>query len=134
MKYLPAAKSGLWLLWMVIYGLALSLLMWGVRYAVREETFSFTIALRLMLLSYGMAAIVNLFGWLGARWLWLLTTAGIVAGMAVMLWYAYRDLSGWEDLIGFLSFLLIAAAGLVLGALAEGIRFIAALRRSRSRR
>jgi hypothetical protein len=129
MKYLPAPKSSRWLLWFACYGLLLTLLLWANRFIAWKEPFESLIALRFMLLSFGLAAVVNAFGWLGARWVWLLASAGLAAGIAVMLVYAYRDMDGWGDLIGFLSFLLITGAGFVLGLLAEGIRIVMLKRR-----
>lgn len=41
-----------------------------------------------------------------------------------MLGYTYKEMSGWEDLAGFLAFSLFSCAGFALGLLAEGIRLL----------
>lgn len=71
-----------------------------------------------------VAGIVNTLGWLGARLLWVFSTAGIIIGAAFMLGYTYKEMSGWEDLAGFLAFSLFSCAGFALGLLAEGIRLL----------
>lgn len=80
--------------------------------------------LRLALFSIIVSVIVNSLGWLGARLVWIITTAGIIIGMGFMFSYTYRDMSGWEDLAGFLSFSLFTLVGFAIGLLAEGIRLL----------
>jgi hypothetical protein len=62
---------------------------------------------------------------------WIFSTAGVVLGISLMFIYTSRDMSGWEDLAGFLSFLLFTAGGFVLGLLVEGSRLLVQYMRRR---
>ncbi|OMD95727.1 MULTISPECIES: hypothetical protein [Paenibacillus] len=124
MKFLPAAKSKRWFLWMIVYAILLWLLFPLHRFVMLAQEMDTTLLLRFALFSVVVAGIVNTLGWLGARLLWVFSTAGIIIGAAFMLGYTYKEMSGWEDLAGFLAFSLFSCAGFALGLLAEGIRLL----------
>lgn len=124
MKYLPAARSAQWITWLLCYTFLLSGLLWLNRLLFWSHGFSLTIALRLLLLSFVLAGIVNGLGWLGGRLVWIFTTVAIVFGIIAMYLNSSRNTEGWGDLIGFLSFMLIVIPGFLTGLLAEGIRLI----------
>jgi hypothetical protein len=124
MRFLPAQRSKNWLLWMINYGILLTLALWLNRFVVLHESFSTQPALRFLILAFGLSIIVNGFGWLGARWVWLLTTIGILAGWGLMFYYASREMNGWGDLASFLGFAEGVAFGFGLGLLVEGVYFI----------
>ncbi|MDH6425685.1 hypothetical protein NSQ91_06245 [Paenibacillus sp. FSL R7-0048] len=124
MKFLPAAKSKRWFLWMTVYAILLWLLFPLHRFVMLAQEMDTTLLLRFALFSVVVAGIVNTLGWLGARLLWVFSTAGIIIGAAFMLGYTYKEMSGWEDLAGFLAFSLFSCAGFALGLLAEGIRLL----------
>ncbi|OMD30195.1 hypothetical protein BSK49_28465 [Paenibacillus odorifer] len=124
MKFLPAAKSKSWFLWMTVYAILLWLLFPLHRFVMLAQEMDTTLLLRFALFSVVVAGIVNTLGWLGARLLWVFSTAGIIIGAAFMLGYTYKEMSGWEDLAGFLAFSLFSCAGFALGLLAEGIRLL----------
>ncbi|WP_405169047.1 hypothetical protein [Paenibacillus sp. FSL H3-0286] len=124
MKFLPAAKSKRWFLWMTVYAILLWLLFPLHRFVMLAQEMDTTLLLRFALFSVIVAGIVNTLGWLGARLLWVFSTAGIIIGAAFMLGYTYKEMSGWEDLAGFLAFSLFSCAGFALGLLAEGIRLL----------
>ncbi|MEK3739323.1 MULTISPECIES: hypothetical protein [Paenibacillus] len=124
MKFLPAAKSKSWFLWMTVYAILLWLLFPLHRFVMLAQEMDATLLLRFALFSVVVAGIVNTLGWLGARLLWVFSTAGIIIGAAFMLGYTYQEMSGWEDLAGFLAFSLFSCAGFALGLLAEGIRLL----------
>jgi len=124
MKVLPARRSNIWLFWMMIYGGLLTLLLWMNRFVVLKASISVQPALNFLILAFGLSIIVNGFGWLGARWMWLLTTIGILAGCALMFYYSLRVNDGWGDLASFLGFAEGAILGFASGLLAEGVCFI----------
>ncbi|MNO38949.1 hypothetical protein D3C76_290670 [compost metagenome] len=124
MKFLPAAKSNRWLIWMAVYGVFLWLLFILHRFVLMAHPLDVTLLLRFALFSIVVSGIVNAFGWLGARLLWFITTTGILIGSVIMLSYTYREMSGWEDLAGFLAFLFFTCGGFALGLLAEAIRLL----------
>jgi hypothetical protein len=124
MKFLPAAKSNRWLIWMAVYGVVLWMLFIVHRFVMMAHAWDVTLLLRFALFSIVVSGIVNALGWLGARLLWFITTTGILIGSVLMLSYTYREMSGWEDLAGFLAFFFFTCGGFALGLLAEGIRLL----------
>lgn len=124
MKFLPAAKSKRWFLWMALYGVLLWLILFLHRFFIMDHEMNVMLLLRYALFSIIVTGIVNFSGWLGARLFWYINTAGIILGLTFMLSYSYREMSGWEDLAGFLAFFFFTCAGFMLGLLAEGIRLL----------
>ncbi|MEK5253072.1 hypothetical protein NST74_06380 [Paenibacillus sp. FSL F4-0125] len=124
MKFPPAAKSNRWFLWMAVYGVSLWLLFIVHRFVMMAHSLDITLLLRFALFSIIVSGIVNVLGWFGARLLWLITTTGIIIGSVIMLSYTYREMSGWEDLAGFLAFFFFTCGGFALGLLAESIRLL----------
>ncbi len=124
MKYLPQPRSRRWLVWFVWYAIMMTIVMWLARFAVWRNETDLWLALRLLLFSVIVAAVINGMGWLGARWFWLLSSIGIGIGLASMIRSAYLNIDAWGDLIGFLYFMLFSAAGMALGLVAELIRYI----------
>ncbi|MEK4296633.1 hypothetical protein [Paenibacillus sp. FSL R5-0914] len=124
MKFLPAAKSNRWFIWMAVYGVFLWLLFILHRFVMMAHTLDVTLLLRFALFSIVVSGIVNALAWFGARLLWLITTTGIIIGSVIMLSYTYREMSGWEDLAGLLAFFFFTCGGFALGLLAEGIRLL----------
>lgn len=129
MRFLPTAKSNTWFRWMAVYGL----LFWAVlliyRFAVLAEPFDLMIALRFGLLALVVSVLINLLGWLGGKLVWCLATAGLITGLILMFSYTYRDMSGWEDLAGFLTFVMFTLGGFAVGLVAEGVYFLVKRRR-----
>lgn len=115
----PQKRSRSWVWWMLVYTVVTTLLLWVARFAMSGSDFSSTYALRFLLLSAVLSIVINGFGWLGARWLWLLSTLGLGSGLALMLYYSSRDLTGWEDLASFLAFMEGIIIGFALGVIAE---------------
>ncbi|OKP97359.1 hypothetical protein [Paenibacillus sp. P46E] len=130
MSFLPTAKSSRWYIWFPVYALLLWLLLILHRFVLLDKEFSALLLGRYAALALGVSIIVNGFGWLGARLVWLITTAGILIGLGLMIVYTYREMSGWEDLAGFLTFAMFTLGGFAAGLLTEGIYWLA--RRSRS--
>lgn len=124
MNMLPQRRSSGWLWWMLAYATLLSLLLGLNRFIAAGKTFEMNIALRFALLAFALSIVVNGFGWLGARWIWGVTTLGILTGVVLMFVYASRDMSGWEDLASFLAFAEGVVIGFVIGLLAEGGRWL----------
>ncbi|MEK3795442.1 hypothetical protein MKX42_27205 [Paenibacillus sp. FSL R7-0204] len=124
MNFLPPARTGRWLAWSAGYALLLWLLLILHRYMWLGEPFNLILAVRWAILAIVISVIVNGFGWLGAQLVWIFSTAGTVAGLLLMYLYTYREMSGFEDLAGFLSFGLFTAGGFALGLIAEGGRLL----------
>lgn len=124
MHILPKSKSVRWLWWMLGYGIVLSLLLLVSRYIALGEAVEPVLAFRFVLFAFALAVVVNGFGWLGARLVWAASTLGIAVGVGFMLAYSSRDMSGWEDLAGFLAFMLGGLIGFAVGLLAEGGRWL----------
>lgn len=116
--HLPARGSIRWLVWGGAYLIVLWPLLVLNRYIVLGSSLNAEIALRSLLLAFLLASVAVLCGWLGARWLFLFTSVGMAAGLVVM-FYNSGELSGWQDLISFLSFLFVAAIGFGVGVAAE---------------
>ncbi|WP_342424108.1 hypothetical protein [Paenibacillus sp. FSL E2-0178] len=131
MNFLPPARIGRWLWWYVSYALIVWLLLILHRFVLLGEGFNLLLLLRWAALSIMLSGIINSFGWYGARLVWIFSTAGVVLGISLMFIYTSRDMSGWEDLAGFLSFLLFTAGGFVLGLLVEGSRLLVQYMRRR---
>ncbi|WP_340021874.1 hypothetical protein MHI24_23160 [Paenibacillus sp. FSL K6-1096] len=131
MSFLPSARSGRWLAWAAGYAIILWLLLILHRFVLLGDEFNLTLCGRWAILSLVFSGIVNGFGWLGARLLWVITTAGIVLGLCLMYLSTYQNMSGWEDLAGFLTFWVYSAGGLALGLIAEGVRLLVLYMRRR---
>ncbi|WP_405108323.1 hypothetical protein MHH28_29030 [Paenibacillus sp. FSL K6-1217] len=131
MNFLPPTRTGRWLAWSAGYALVLWLLLILHRFLWLGDGVSLILSLRWAILALVISGIVNGFGWLGAQLVWSFSTAGVVAGTFLMYIYTYREMSGWEDLAGFLSFGLFTAGGFALGLIAEGIRLLVHYLRTR---
>ncbi|MDF2714789.1 MAG: hypothetical protein K0R28_1714 [Paenibacillus sp.] len=129
MNMLPQRRSSGWLWWTLAYGTLLALLLGLNRFIAAGKTFEPDIALRFVLLAFALSVVVNGFGWLGARWVWGVTTLGTLTGVVLMFVYVSRDMSGWEDLASFLAFAEGVVLGFVLGLLAEGGHWLLKRRR-----
>ncbi|WP_379132652.1 hypothetical protein [Paenibacillus sp. sgz500958] len=124
MCYLPPAKSKQWLFWFPFYALLLWLAFVLHRFVFLDNQADGLILLRLGLFALAVSAIVSGFGWLGARLVWLFSTIGIILGVVQMILTTYRDMSGWEDLAGFLMFMVFMIGGFAAGLVAEGINLL----------
>ncbi|QUL56156.1 hypothetical protein KDC22_06405 [Paenibacillus tritici] len=124
MNLLPPARTGRWLAWCAGYALMVWLLLIVHRFVLLGNEPNLTLGVRWALLALVFSGIINGFGWLGARLVWFFSTAGIVLGICLMYIYTYREMSGWEDLAGFLTFLICTAGGFVLGLIVEGGRML----------
>ncbi|WP_270167722.1 hypothetical protein [Paenibacillus sp. SYP-B4298] len=118
MNWIPAAKSGKWFWWTVVTVLAVTGLLWLIRFGLYGQAWTWPHALRFLLLSAVLGLISGVCGWLGARWLWGFTVAGTLGGLMLMVFYV-RDMNGWEDLVSLLAFFEAVAAGLIIGGVAE---------------
>lgn len=118
MRRFPEAKSGKWWIWAGVSSIAATLLLWLVRFVILGQQFDGVYAFRFMLLGTGLSLLFGLFGWLGARKLWLFSTIGLAAGLALMAGFS-RNATGWEDLISLIVFFEAAAVGFAVGLLVE---------------
>ncbi|THF77134.1 hypothetical protein [Cohnella fermenti] len=115
----PAARSGQWAIWGACEFALFAVLLLAIRFGVLGQAFRFVHAFRFVLLAAALSLVAALAGWLGARLLWLAFTAGTLAGLLAMLVYSRKEAGGWEDLIGILAFMELAAIGFAVGLVAE---------------
>jgi hypothetical protein len=120
MNFLPPARTSRWLTWYLGYALVIWLLLVLHRFVLLGDDFNLTLLVRWCALAFLFSGIINFFGWYGARLVWGFSTAGIALGISLMFIYTSRDMSGWEDLAGFLTFALFTVGGFVLGLIVEG--------------
>lgn len=118
LRFLPDRLTTRWLYWGIVY----TLILWGLllvaRIAVAGGALSLMFTLRFLLLAVILSVIVNISGWLGARIIWLCSTIGIAAGLIMMV-LASREPTGWQDLVSFLTFLLLTVIGVGSGIVLE---------------
>lgn len=121
MPTLPAAKDPRWFRWMGLYALLLWLVLGLHRFALLGHPIEGMLLLRFALLAAAISAVLHILGWIGARMVWAMATAGILTGILFMFGYSFRDMSGWQDLAGFMAFSLFSLGGFALGLISEGI-------------
>jgi general stress protein CsbA len=118
MNWLPESGQSKW--W-GIAGVSAALLgaaLLAVRFGVVGQEWNLMNALMLLLLAVVVSAVVAVAGWFGAKWIWLLSTVGFLGGIVYMALKS-QDMTGWGDLIGFIMFMFMSAAGFALGIVIE---------------
>ncbi|RJX40120.1 hypothetical protein D3P09_12185 [Paenibacillus pinisoli] len=130
MKWIPAAKSGKW--WAIAAGSTLiaGAALWLIRFVHMGQTFTGVHAFRMLLLAAGVSFAFSAAGWFGARWLWGISNGGFIAGLAAMALLG-SDKNGWEDLISFLSFLLVTVGGIAIGIVVEVVAAVLRYKKTR---
>ncbi|WP_151208718.1 hypothetical protein [Paenibacillus yonginensis] len=123
-RFLPPARSNSWFVWYLIYAGIVTIALALYRFGRLGDEFDAGLLGRFALLALAFSGIVHVCGWLGGRLIWLISTAGLVIGIYTMFRYASRDMSGWEDLASFMSFMLLTAGGFLIGLLAEGANWL----------
>lgn len=84
------------------------------------RTSDFVQYLRLLAGCIVLAILICAFGFFKAKYVFLLTSAGALAGIIQMLWiFGAGNNSGWEDLAGFAGFLVLFAGGFASGVIAQ---------------
>ncbi len=120
MRLLPDARSGRWWKLGGLTFVVATLLLWFTRFIVVGQAYTHTHAFRYMLFAALLVLLTTLAGWLGARWLWLATMAGMLVGFALMVPYANgQDGTGWEDLTSLASFMMAVFYGILAGFVLE---------------
>lgn len=132
MKWIPAAKSGKW--WGIATGstIIVCAALWLIRFVHMNQTFTSELAFRMLLLAALISFVFSMAGWFGARWVWGISNIGLIAGLAAMALLG-TDKSGWEDLISFLTFLMLLVGGIVAGIVAEVVAAVMRYRKDRNR-
>ncbi len=128
MNWIPVARSAKWWMCAGISSLAATVALWIVRFVLLDKPFVGVYAFRFMLLAVLLSFLFAFLGWLGARRLWLCSTAGLATGLVMMALYS-KDMTGWEDLASLMSFMLATASGLALGILVEIIVLVTRMAR-----
>ncbi|WP_138494188.1 hypothetical protein [Paenibacillus pinistramenti] len=120
LKFLPPAKSNQWFLWYLIYAAVVTIALSFYRFVRLGDPFDAGLVGRFALLSLALSGVLHICGWFGGKLVWLITTAGLIVGFYSMFRYTKHELSGWEDLATFFSFLIVIAGAFVLGLVVEG--------------
>jgi hypothetical protein len=131
MRWIPETRSTKWWIVAGISSLVIGTVLWLIRFGLLGQTFTGTNALRMLLLAVVASFSFGLAGYLGARWVWGLSTLGMAIGLAAMALYS-NDRTGWEDLVSFAAFLMSTVFGLTVGLIAEIVA--AVVRTARTRR
>lgn len=126
MRWIPETRSSRWWIAAGISSLAVGAALWLIRFGLMGQTFTGIHALRMLLLAVAASFAFGLAGWLGARWIWGMSTLGMAIGLVAIAVYG-NDPTGWEDLVSFAAFLMFSVFGLAAGVAAE---FIAAVART----
>ncbi|MHA6482257.1 hypothetical protein ACX1C1_10205 [Paenibacillus sp. strain BS8-2] len=124
MRWLPGSGQSKW--WGIagVSALLLSASLLTVRFGIIGQDWNLMNALMLVLLAVVVSVVVAVAGWFGAKWIWLLSTIGFLAGVLYMA-IKSQDLTGWGDLIGFIMFMFMSIAGFVAGIVIEIILWAA---------
>jgi len=104
-------------------GIIVTVALWGIRFLILEQAFTFTHAFRFLLLSVVLNAGLGLFGWLGMRRLWLCGMLGTLLGL-LMMGLTSDGHTGWEDLAGLLNFIVVTCLGILVGAILELLAWV----------
>ncbi len=123
MNWLPQRKSPHWRTVTLVGWIIVTIALWGIRFLLVQQTFTFTHAFRFLLLSLILNAGLGLFGWLGLRRLWLCGMLGTLLGLLMMA-LTSSDHTGWEDLAGLLNFIVATCLGILVGAILELLAWI----------
>ena len=119
MRWMPDSRSAQWWKLGGITFILATLLLWFMRFVVVGQTFTYLHAFRFMMLAGVIVLLITLAGWLGARWLWLASMAGLAAGFLFMAPYAGSDQTGWGDLASLLAFMQAVILGMLAGIAIE---------------
>lgn len=123
MNWLPQRNSPRWWIVTLVGWIFVTAALWGIRFLVVRQTFTFTHAFRFLLLSLVLNFGFGLFGWLGLRRLWLCGMLGTLLGLLMMA-FTTGGQTGWEDLASLLNFFVATGLGIVVGAVLELLAWI----------
>lgn len=62
-------------------------------------------------------------GYIGAKYIFLSSVAGVFLGL-ILLIINYTQKTGWEDLTGMASFIMVSVAGILLGVFIESFMYL----------
>lgn len=128
---IPPDRSLRWGWWLLVYTVVLTLALSLFRTSVAGLPLEAGLALRHAAASLVASVVVIGSGWLGARWVWGLSTLGLASGIILLFVYGSRDMDGWEDLVGFLAMSEAVVIGFALGLIVELASWFVRRRRSR---
>ncbi len=111
-------KRNFWLIWSIMTVISFFALFVGVRYVLGKGVTPYNVVAYLVfsLIAGGIAAVLYRFRFIFANSCFLL---GIFIGFLEMYRAFWSNLSGWEDLAGFMMLFLWIGIGLSLGALIQ---------------
>ncbi len=77
------------------------------------------------IVSVAISFIICLFGFFNARWLFICSSGGLFLAICMMIMiFLEEGKTGWEDVIGVISFYLMVLLGIGVGIVAELIAFV----------
>jgi len=130
--FLPEKYNKKWFLIFIAYTLVLFCLLTGIRLLGISPRFDFPWMAGVFLFSLLSSLIISTFGFLDLRFVFSLTSIGIIIGIILMISVMGGNKNGWEDLIGIALFLEFSVFGLAAGIIAELCAFF--IRRMREKK
>lgn len=123
LKFLPEKFHKKWLIIYLIYSLALfgalflsSALLIGNRIELYKTTVMF-------LFTSVISFIVCLFGFIGLKIMFSLSTLGLILGLSLMISILFGNSTGWEGLVGTAAFIQMIVFGALAGIIGELFAF-----------
>ncbi len=130
--FFPEKYNKKWIGLLIVYTLVLFCLLTGIRFWGITPQPDLSWAAGVLLFSLLVSLLICGFGYLGLRFVFSLTSLGIVTGIILMIISVNSDRNGWEDLLGVVLFLEFSVIGLAVGVISELIAFFT--RRMRDKR
>ncbi len=122
--FFPDRYDRKWLTVFVAYTLVLYVLTVGPRFLAPGGGPGLSAMAGLFLFCLVTSLIICALGFLGLRFVFSLASAGVLAGVVLMLSVMLGKSTGWEDLVGLVLFFEFSVFGIAAGAAAELIAFI----------
>lgn len=122
-KYLPGKYDYGWFIIFTVIILLLLLFLLSSRIIVLKQQLSFTYCLGMFLLALSISFVLSLLGYLGLRIFLGGGSAGLLAGMAAMI-YFYIKGEGWSGLIGPFVLIELTLAGLGIGLVLQFVLYM----------
>lgn len=122
LKFLPQRRSIHWFIWGVVFALAFSLLYIAAYTLIYGRELAHLNIPGIVLVFTVICQLIALGGFFGFHLYLVLSAAGFLAGLAMFL-SMLKPSTGFEDIVGAISFLFLTAIGLGVGIVAEFLRW-----------
>lgn len=131
--FLPARRSKWWIVVFFGYTAAEFAIFIMIRSMIQQRPVDTKFASAAAVLSLVTASATCILGYFNAKIVFAVTTAGVFAGMVMMLVTVSRN-TGWESLIGVILFLELSLLGFASGVFAEVVYFLFRVTRGKGKR